>query len=151
MNLAELHDRLSRKPTYRKAYDAIGDVVLIGAAVRKLREDEKITQAELVKELRISQFYLSRLETGSGKVTPVVVAAVVRRFEKPLRKLGINVEPWMAIKLPTPAPQEGRSMYGSRPGRIPESVSRPRHPNPTRERESLVREKPSHKYGRKPS
>ena len=29
MNLSELHQRLSQKPAYRKAYDAIGDVVLM--------------------------------------------------------------------------------------------------------------------------
>ena len=105
MNLSELHQRLSQKPTYRKAYDTIGDVVLIGAAVRKLREDAEVTQQELGIKLEISQFYLSRLETGSGKVPPQVVAAVVRHFEEPLHGLGINVEPWLAIT-PKTAPAE---------------------------------------------
>ena len=58
MNLSELHQRLSKKPTYRKAYDAIGDVVLIGAAVRRLREDAEVTQQGLASKLEISQFYL---------------------------------------------------------------------------------------------
>jgi transcriptional regulator with XRE-family HTH domain len=74
--------------------------VLIGAAVRRLREEAEITQAELAVELGVSPFYLSRLETGSGNVAPVVVATVVRHFEKPLRELGINVGPWLTIKPP---------------------------------------------------
>ena len=105
MNLSELHQRLSQKPAYHKAYDAIGDVVLIGAAVRKLREDAEITQQELASKLEISQFYLSRLETGSGRVSPDVVAAVVRYFEEELCGLGINVEPWLATT-PKTAPAE---------------------------------------------
>jgi len=147
MNLSELHKRLSRKPTYRKAYDAIGDVVLIGAAVRKLREEEEKTQQQFVDELGISQFSLSRLETGSGKVPDVVVAAVVRHFEEPLRKLGINVEPWLTIKLPKREPQERPPSYGSRPNIIPESVSRQRRPVLTEEPVEVVREKPNCKYG----
>jgi transcriptional regulator with XRE-family HTH domain len=105
MNLSELHQRLSKKPTYRKAYDAIGDVVLIGAAVRKLREDSEMTQQELASKLEISQFYLSRLETGSGKVSLNVVSAVVRYFEEEMRGLGINVGPWL-VTAPETIPTE---------------------------------------------
>jgi transcriptional regulator with XRE-family HTH domain len=125
MNLSELHQRLSQKPTYRKAFDAIGDVVLIGAAVRKLREEAEMTQQELASKLEISQFYLSRLETGSGRVSPDVVSAVVRYFEEELRELGINVEPWLATS-PKTAPAEKSSSL-QRPIPI-ESVSRTRRP-----------------------
>ena len=130
MNLSELHQRLSKKPAYRKAYDAIGDVVLIGAAVRKLREEAEMTQQELASKLEISQFYLSRLETGSGRVSPDVVAAVVRYFEEELRGLGINVEPWLATTPKTAMPEKALSQQ--RP--IPlESVSRIRRPAATEE------------------
>jgi transcriptional regulator with XRE-family HTH domain len=145
MNLAELHQRLSQKPTYRKAYGAIGDVVLIGAAVRKLREDEGMTQQELVNQLGISQFYLSRLETGSGKVTPMVVATVVRHFEEPLRELGINVEPWLAMT-PNTAPEE-KPLSEQRPI-MPESLSRSRRTTATEELpEGALRDAPVHKHG----
>jgi transcriptional regulator with XRE-family HTH domain len=147
MNLSELHKRLARKLTYRKAYDTIGDVVLIGAAVRKLREDEEMTQQQLVNELGISQFYLSRLETGSGKVSNDVVAAVVGYFEEPLRKLGINVEPWLIIKQPKSEPQGPPSSHGSRPSIISESVSRPRRPTLAEKPAEVIRKKPDHKYG----
>src|ERR1039457_1356419 len=125
MNLSELHQRLSHKPTYRKAYDAIGDVVLIGAAVRKLREDAEVTQQELASKLEISQFYLSRLETGSGRVSPDLVAAVVRYFEDELRALGINIEPWLATT-PKTAPTE-KPLSQQRPV-MPDSLSRTRLP-----------------------
>ena len=146
MNLSELHKRLSHKPTYRKAYDAIGDIVLIGAAVRKLREEKEMTQQQLVNELGISPSYLSRLETGSGNVSPVVVAAVVRYFEKPLRKLGIDVEPWLAVKAPK---SDLRETLSPQPRPImPESVSHGRRPAATEEKpEEALREKPEHKYG----
>jgi transcriptional regulator with XRE-family HTH domain len=143
MNLSELHQRLSQKPTYRKAYDAIGDVVLIGAAVRKLREDAEVTQQELASKLEISQFYLSRLETGSGRVSPDVVAAVVRYFEEELRGLGINVEPWLATT-PKTAPAE-KPLSQQRPIML-ESLSRTRRPAATEELpEGVLHDRPVHK------
>ena len=145
MNLSELHQRLSQKPAYHKAYDAIGDVVLIGAAVRKLREDAEITQQELASKLEISQFYLSRLETGSSKVAPDVVAAVVRYFEEELRGLGINVEPWLA-STPKTAPAE-KSLSQQRPITL-ESVSRTRRPAATEELpEGALHDAPAPKEG----
>jgi transcriptional regulator with XRE-family HTH domain len=145
MNLSELHQRLSKKPTYRKAYDAIGDVVLIGAAVRKLREDADMTQQELAGKLEISQFYLSRLETGSGRVSPDVVAAVVRYFEEELRGLGINVEPWLATA-PKAAPAE--KTLSQQRSIMPESLSRTRRPAATEELpEGVLHDRPIHKYG----
>lgn len=135
MNLSELHQRLSKKPTYRKAYDAIGDVVLIGSAVRKLREDSEMTQQELASKLEISQFYLSRLETGSGKVAPDVVAVVVTHFEEELRGLGINVEPWL-VTVPKTLPA-GRPV-GSQHPILPERTARTRRPATTNEVEELT-------------
>jgi transcriptional regulator with XRE-family HTH domain len=140
MNLSELHQRLSKKPTYRKAYDAIGDVVLIGAAVRKLREDSAMTQQELADKLEISQFYLSRLATGSGRVAPYVVSAVVCHFEEELRGLGINVEPWLATT-PKTAPAE-KPLSQQRPIAL-ENVSRTRRPAATEElAEGVLHDRP---------
>jgi transcriptional regulator with XRE-family HTH domain len=145
MNLPELHQRLSQKPAYRKAYDAIGDVVLIGAAVRKLRENGGMTQQELVNRLGISQLYLSRLETGSGKVPPTVVAAVVRHFKEPLCDLGINVELWLDMT-PTIAPSE-KALSEQRPI-IPESLSCSRRTTTADELpEGALRDAPVHKHG----
>jgi len=143
MNLSELHQQLSQKPTYRKAYDAIGDVVLIGAAVRKLREDEEMTQQELVNQLGISQFYLSRLETGSGKVPATVVAAVVRHFKEPLCELGINVEPWLAMT-PKTVPAE-KPLSQQRPI-MAENLTRTRRPAVAEElAEGVLHDRPVHK------
>jgi transcriptional regulator with XRE-family HTH domain len=145
MNLSDLHQRLSQKPTYRKAYDAIGDVVLIGAAVRKLREDVEVTQQELASKLEISQFYLSRLETGSGRVSPDVIATVVHYFEEELRGFGINVEPWLATTTKT-APLE-KPLSQQRPI-MPDSVSRTRRPTATKElSEGILHDRPHHKQG----
>lgn len=143
MNLSELHQQLSKKPTYRKAYDAIGDMVLIGAAVRKLREVAEMTQQELAGKLEISQFYLSRLETGSGKVSPDVVSAVVRYFAEELRELAVNVEPWLAVSYKT-APAE-KTLAQQRPI-MPDNLSRVRRPANTEEvEEGVLRDKPIHK------
>src|ERR1700685_1962040 len=148
MNLSELHQRLSQKPAYRKAYDAIGDVVLIGAAIRKLREDVEMTQQELASKLEVSQFYLSRLETGSGRVSPDGVAVVVRYFEEELRGLGINVQSWLAKK-PETAPTEEKPLSQQRP--IPfEGVSRTRRPAATEElAEGVLHDRPvPYKHGK---
>jgi transcriptional regulator with XRE-family HTH domain len=130
MNLSELYQRLSKKPTYRKAYDAIGDVVLIGAAVRKLREDSEMTQQELASKLEISQFYLSRLETGSGRVSSNVVVTVVSHFEEELRELGINVEPWLTA---TPKNARAEKFLSQQRPAVPENLSRTRRPAATEE------------------
>jgi hypothetical protein len=81
-------------------------------------------------KLGISQFYLSRLETGSGRVSPDVVSAVVRYFEEPLREIGINVEPWLAIS-PEIAQVE-KPLSQQRPLPL-ESVSHTRRPATTEE------------------
>lgn len=147
MNLSELHQRLSQKPAYRKAYDAIGDTVLIGAAVRKLREEAEVTQQGLAGKLEVSQFYLSRLETGSGRVSTDVVAAVVRYFEEELRELGINVEPWLATS-PEIAPAE-KPLSQQRPI-VPDSVSRTRRPANAEElAEGVLHDRPvPYKHGK---
>jgi transcriptional regulator with XRE-family HTH domain len=147
MNLSELHQRLSQKPAYRKAYDAIGDVVLVGAAVRKLREEAEITQQELASKLEISQFYLSRLETGSGKVSPDIIAAVVRYFEEELRGLGINVEPWLATT-PKTVPAE-KPLSQQRPI-MAERLTRTRRPAVTKElAEGVLHDRPvAYKHGK---
>ena len=147
MNLSELHQRLSKKPTYHKAYAAIGDVVLIGAAVRRLREDVEMTQQELASKLEISQFYLSRFETGSGRVSDNVVVTVVRYFEEELRGLGINFEPWLAVAPQTTTPE--KPLSPQRPI-LPESLTRTRRPVASEElAEGVLRESPvPYKHGK---
>ena len=147
MNLSELHQRLAKKPTYRKAYDAIGDVVLIGSAVRKLREEAEVTQQELADKLEISPFYLSRLETGRGNVSPTVIYAVVGHFEEGLRRLGINVEPWLATT-PKTAPAE-KPLSQQRPTPL-ERVSRTRRTAATEElAEGVLHDRPvPYKHGK---
>jgi len=145
MNLSELHQRLLKKPAYRKAYDAIGDAVLIGAAVRKLREDAEMTQQELAGKLEISQFHLSRIETGSGRVSPDVVAVVMRYFEEELHELGVNVEPWLAMTPKTASAE--RPLSRQRPI-TPDSLSRTRRPAATEELiEGVLHDRPVHKHG----
>ena len=145
VNLTELHQRLSKKPAYRKAYDAIGDAVLIGAAVRKLREDAEMTQQELAGKLEISQFHLSRIETGSGRVSPEVVAVVVRYFEEELREHGIDVESLLAMK-PKSAPAE--RPLSQQPALISQNLSRTRRSAaPGKLAEAVLHDRPVHKHG----
>ncbi len=56
----------------------------IGERVRKLRQERRLTQARLAKELSISQNYLSELEHGQGSFTAEQLLTILRLFNVPV-------------------------------------------------------------------
>src|SRR5688572_10915138 len=60
---------------------------VFGQKLRALREERGLSQAGLATSARISQSYISKLESGSVKPTPEVVAQLARFFEISLEEL----------------------------------------------------------------
>ncbi|MHB2027012.1 MAG: helix-turn-helix domain-containing protein [Elusimicrobiota bacterium] len=58
--------------------------VSIGERVRQLRQERRLTQTRLAKELSISQNYLSELEHGQGSFTAEQLLALLRLFNVPV-------------------------------------------------------------------
>ena len=56
----------------------------IGGRVRRLRQERRLTQAQLAKELAISQNHLSELERGQGSFTAEQLLAILRFFNVPV-------------------------------------------------------------------
>ena len=56
----------------------------IGERIRRLRQERRLTQARLAKELFISQNYLSELERGQGSFTAEQLLTILRFFNVPV-------------------------------------------------------------------
>ena len=56
-----------KKPGFRKAYEEERIKVSLAQKIAGLRQENRLTQAELAKKLHVSQQYVSRLETGLEK------------------------------------------------------------------------------------
>ena len=56
----------------------------IGERVRRLRQERRLSQARLAKELAISQNYLSELERGQGSFTAEQLLTILRLFNVPV-------------------------------------------------------------------
>ena len=66
--LDELHERWSRNPDYRKAYEKLGPEFELARALIEARTRAGMTQAELAERMKTTQSAVARLE--SGRVPP---------------------------------------------------------------------------------
>jgi DNA-binding XRE family transcriptional regulator len=71
--------RLKRDPEFRRAYEQRRFIHETAVAVRQMREEAGLTQAELARRIGVSQPVVSRLEKGQDRRAP--------RFET-LRRIG---------------------------------------------------------------
>jgi len=60
-------NRELKKPGFRKVYEEERIKVSLAQKIAELRQENRLTQAELAKKLHVSQQYVSRLETGLEK------------------------------------------------------------------------------------
>ena len=69
--LAELHERWSRDPEYREAYEQLGPEYEVARVLIEARTRAGLTQAELAARMKTTQSAVARLESGR---TPAVHA-----------------------------------------------------------------------------
>ena len=62
--LAELHERWSRDPDYREAYEQLGPEYEVARALIETRTRAGLTQAELAARMKTTQSAVARLESG---------------------------------------------------------------------------------------
>ena len=82
--LDELHERWSRNPDYRIAYEQLGPEFELARALIEARTRAGITQAELAARMKTTQSAVARLE--SGRVPPST-----RTLEKVARATGTRL------------------------------------------------------------
>ena len=66
--LRTLHERWSKDPEYRKAYDALEDEFALAAAIAEARSRAGLTQQEVAQRMHTTQGNIARLE--AGRTTP---------------------------------------------------------------------------------
>ena len=82
--LDELHERWSRNPGYREAYERLGPEFDLARTLIEARTRAGMTQAELAARMKTTQSAVARLE--SGRVPPST-----RTLEKVARATGTRL------------------------------------------------------------
>ena len=62
--VADLHEKWSRNPEYRKAYDRLGPEFELSRSVIEARTNARLTQAQLAERMNTTQSVIARLESG---------------------------------------------------------------------------------------
>jgi ribosome-binding protein aMBF1 (putative translation factor) len=66
--LKTLHERWSKDPVYRKAYDQLEEEFALAAAIAEARGKAGLTQEEVAQRMHTTQSNIARLE--AGRTTP---------------------------------------------------------------------------------
>ncbi len=66
--LKTLHERWSKDPAYRKAYDQLEEEFALAAAIAEARGKAGLTQEEVAQRMHTTQSNIARLE--AGRTTP---------------------------------------------------------------------------------
>ena len=66
--LRTLHERWSKDPEYREAYDALEEEFALAAAIAEARSRAGLTQQEVAQRMHTTQGNIARLE--AGRTTP---------------------------------------------------------------------------------
>ena len=65
--LNTLHDKWSREPDYREAYDRLGPEFELSRSLIEARTRARLTQAELAERMKTTQSVIARLESGRSR------------------------------------------------------------------------------------
>jgi transcriptional regulator with XRE-family HTH domain len=71
----------------------------IGGRLRRLRQDKRLTQAQMARELGISASYLTLLESNQRPVTVRVLLKLVERFHVDLQDFAADTDQRLSLEL----------------------------------------------------
>ncbi len=71
----------------------------IGGRLRRLRQERRLTQAEMARELGISASYLTLLESNQRPVTVRVLLKLVERFQVDLQEFTTDTDQRLSLEL----------------------------------------------------
>ena len=67
IRIADLHEKWSRDPAYRAAYDRLGPAFEVARALIEARSRAGLTQSELAERMETTQSVVARLESGRAR------------------------------------------------------------------------------------
>ncbi len=89
-SLDELHKEWSKRPGYKKAYDALEEEFSIASALIEARGHAGLTQEEVARRMKTTQTVIARLESGRTRPS----TRTLQRFAKATgMRLRIKFEP----------------------------------------------------------
>lgn len=65
--ILDMHEKWMKKPSYRKAYNALEEEFALAAAVIEARSRAGLTQQQLARKMGTTQPVVARLESGRGR------------------------------------------------------------------------------------
>ncbi len=65
--VADLHEKWSRDPAYREAYDRLGPAFEMARALTEARSRAGLTQSELAERMETTPSVVARLESGRAR------------------------------------------------------------------------------------
>ena len=71
----------------------------IGGRLRRLRQDRRLTQAQMARELGISASYLTLLESNQRPVTVRVLLKLVEQFHVELKEFAVDTDQRLSLEL----------------------------------------------------
>lgn len=83
--LSELHEKWSREPDYRAAYDRLGPEFELSRSLIEARTRAKLTQAELAERMQTTQSVIARLESGRSRPSTRTLEKIARATGTRLR------------------------------------------------------------------
>ena len=88
--LRNLHEKWSKDPAYKKAYDELEEEFALAAAIAEARGRAGLTQQQVAERMHTTQSNIARLE--AGRTTPST--RTLERFAKAIGvRLKISFEP----------------------------------------------------------
>ena len=83
--LTALHDKWSREPDYREAYDRLGPEFELSRSLIVARTRAGLTQAELAERMETTQSAIARLESGRSRPSTRTLERIARATGTRLR------------------------------------------------------------------
>ena len=82
--VADLHEKWSREPDYREAYDGLGPEFELAKSLIEARTRARLTQAELAERMQTTQSVIARLESGRSRPSTRTLDKIAQRRPEPL-------------------------------------------------------------------
>ena len=83
--ISDLHEKWSRDPEYRAAYDELGPEFELARSVIEIRTRAGLTQEQLAKRMKTTQSVIARLENGRTRPSTKTLERLARATGTRLR------------------------------------------------------------------
>lgn len=81
-NAADVHDKWMKDPEYRAEYEALEDEFRLIELMVALRQEKKLTQAQLAQKTGMKQAAVARLESGKASPSFKTLNRIAKALDK---------------------------------------------------------------------